>query len=128
MSITLTRTDVSRDLMRDAWRGVNTPHIRYVAVGDDATPTSSGDTKLYSERARKAVTAYTVGGTGELLINFYLSQTDAVGVNIAEIGLFAGVDATDKANTGVMVGRALYSHPGKTNTESITLQIDGLIP
>ena len=52
-----------------------------------------------------------------------LSQNDAVGVSISEVGLFGG-SATGNANSGTLIARCLYSHPAKGGSETIRLSID----
>jgi hypothetical protein len=122
-TITLTKTDAGRNLFRDAAKGAATPTIKYFALGTGNSAPSSAQTKLDAESFRKTVTSFANGATGELLINVYVAPTDAVGLNIAEVAVFGGTSATIAANSGVMLGRGLYSHPGKLNTESIVLQL-----
>jgi hypothetical protein len=122
-TITLTKTDAGRNLFRDAAKGSGTIIIKYFAVGTGSSTPSSGQTMLDAEAFRKTVTSYTNGATGELIINVYIAPSEAVGVNIAEVAVFAGTNATATANTGVMLGRGSYSKPGKLNTESIVLQL-----
>lgn len=117
-----TLTNAGRNLIRDGLRGAATPKITYVAMGTDSTAPDVANTKLGAETFRKAVTSYTNGTTGEVLINMYLAPGESVGTNIAEIGFFGG-SATSAANSGTLLARGLYSH-AKTNTESIQFQLD----
>jgi hypothetical protein len=99
--------------------------IGYVALGTSNTTPTSNDTALGNEVFRKAVTSYTNGAShGEILIDVYIADGDAVGMNIAEIGFFGGSSASSAANSGVLLGRGLYSHPNKLSTESIQAQLD----
>lgn len=124
MPITLTLANTGNNWLRDVITGADSVGTIYFAIGTgNSTPTAS-QTKLDAEAFRKAVTSFTNGASvGELLANGYLAPTDTVGTVIAEVGLFAGNSATTSANSGKMIGRALYSHT-KSSTESITLQLD----
>ncbi len=118
-------TDAGVGLLRDGAKGATNPLLLYVAVGTATTTPTAADTKLGNEVFRKKVTSYTNGaGAGEVIVALYLTPTDAVGTDIEEVGVFGGSSATSKLNTGVLLGHGLYSHPLKTNLESITLQID----
>lgn len=114
------------NLLRDAQAGTNTPKITYVALGTSNTAPTINDVKLGNEVFRKAVTSYTNGATGELLINMYLAPGDSIGTNIQEVGFFGGSSASSTPNSGVLVARGLYSHI-KLNTESIQFQLDAII-
>src|SRR5947209_4217493 len=103
-------TNAGLDLFRDGADGANSPKITYVALGTGTTAPAATDTLLQAEAFRKAVTSYTNGGShGEVLVDCYLSPTDAVGVVIGEVGVF-GRDANPTSNSGVLLGRVLYSH------------------
>lgn len=121
---TLTKTTVGLNFFRNGNRGASSPIISYFAVGSGTSSPTAAQTTLDSEQFRKAVTSYTNGTTGELLVDVYLSPTDAVGVNIQEVAVFGGGSPT--ANSGTMLGRALYtpSTNPKTNTVSIQLHLD----
>ena|SRR6266436_1597932 len=120
----LTLTNAYHNLLKNAGQGLDNAKITYVAVGTGSAAPSASDTKLVSESYRKKVSSYTNGaGVGELLVNGYLNANDAVGVVIGEIGYFAGNSATSAANSGILVGRALFSHT-KLGTEGIQLQGD----
>jgi hypothetical protein len=122
-AITLTKTTAGRNLLRDSNSGANNDLIKCFAIGTGSTAPSSGDTALTAEVFRKAITSYVNGADGEVLVNVYLAPSDAVGVVIAEIGVFGGNSASSLANSGVLLARGLYSHT-KTNVESIVLQFD----
>jgi hypothetical protein len=120
----MTVTTVGKNLVRDGTKGTTSTKLLYFAVGTDNTAPAAGNTKLGTEVFRKAVSSYTNGAsTGEILVNCYLAPGDAVGVSIAEVGVFGGNAASSAANSGVLLARGLYSHT-KTNIESITLQLD----
>lgn len=122
----LTTTDVGVNLLRDGNSGANNPLVRYFAVGSGTSTPTTSQTALDDEQFRKAVTSYTNGGAGELVIDVYLSPSDAVGVDIQEVAVFGGSSASPTPNSGVMLGRALYtpSTNPKTNTVSIQLSLD----
>jgi hypothetical protein len=123
--VALTLTDSGRNLRRDALKGTDSCKVLYWAIGSGSTAPTTSDTKLQSETLRKAVSSVSNGASvGECLISAYLSPSDAVGANIQEVGVFAGNSAKSTANSGVMLGRALWAHNPKTNLESITLQLD----
>ena len=96
----------------------------YVAVGTSSTPPTTSDTQLGAESFRKAVTTYTNGGTGEVLVSMYMAPSDDVGDNIQEVGFIGGASATSNPNTGVLIAHGLYSHASKSNTESIQFTLD----
>src|SRR2546430_12335794 len=123
--LTLTLTTNGHNLLRDALKGTDSAKVLYFALGSGTSTPTSAQTKLDAESFRKAISSTSNGaGTGEALINAYVAPNDAVGANIQEVGVFAGNSANSKANTGVMMGRALWAHNPKTNLESITLQLD----
>lgn len=114
-------TTVGLNMMRDVLNGdITDGKIKRLAWGDDATAPAIGQTQLISEQGRQAITSQTAGATGVLLSSVYLAPATAVGW-IRELGWFAGVDADDTPNNGIMIGRVLYSR-NKTNLEAI--QVD----
>lgn len=119
----ITITNVGHNLIRDGLGGLNNALIKYVAFGTSSTSPTVNDTKLGAEVFRKAVTTYTPGATGEILISMYLSPGESVGTAIAEVGFFGGNAASSSANTGVLLARGLYSHT-HTNVESIQFTLD----
>lgn len=122
--IAMTKTDGWRNVIADGQAGFDNPKITYVAIGSGTNTPSTSDTQLQSETFRKAVTTYTRGGTGELLVSLFLGPSDAIGYDIEEIGAFAGSATTGTPNSGRLVARGLWSHPSKSGSESITLALD----
>jgi hypothetical protein len=112
---TIQVTNSGVNLMRNGNSGVANPLIKYVALGTSNTTPTANDTNLGNEVFRKAVTSYVNGATGEIVITGYFTSTDAVGVNVAEIGFFGGNTATPAANTGILLAHGLYSLPNKQN-------------
>jgi hypothetical protein len=113
----ITITDAGKNMMRDATSGAQNPKITYVALGTSSATPAAGDTQLGAEVFRKAVTSYTNGSTGVIVISIYLSPTDAVGISIQEVGFFGG-NATKTANSGTLLAHGLYAHT-HIGTESI---------
>lgn len=114
-------TDAGRDLLRDALLAGTNADIVYVALGASTQTPAATDTSLIDERFRKVVTKQERNGTGSVITTVYVAPAEANDFIIEEIGWFAGSDATDATNSGVMIARVLYSRD-KTDLES--LQID----
>lgn len=126
MALTLTVTNAGYNLYRDASSNANSGIISYFALGTGNSTPIATQTQLDNEQFRKAVTSYTNGsGVGEILVNCYISPSDALGLSIAEIGIFGGNAASSSANSGVMIGRVLYSHTRpSTAIESLQMLLD----
>jgi hypothetical protein len=121
-TLTITVTTVYKNMLRDALKGdVTDCQIKYVAWGDGTTAPAASDTKLVNELGRHLVTNRTSGATGILDTIIYLAPADAV-ADIKEIGFFAGAAASGTKDSGVLVGRGLYSK-NKTNLESIQIDL-----
>lgn len=123
-TITLVKTSSGLNMIRDSLAGNSNPKITYFALGSGTATPLSSDTQLASERFRKAISSYTTGSNGEILIDCYIAPTDAVSMDIEEVAAFGGSAATTTANSGVMLGRALWSHNPKSSQESIDLKLD----
>ena|SRR5215469_14693578 len=123
--VTLTLTNDGHNYLRDLLIGADSANTIYCAVGNGtSTPTASQHT-LDNEQFRKLITSKTTGvSVGEGLINCILLDSDAAGLDIEEVAAFCGTTATSSSNTGKMLGRALWSHNPKTNSESIQIQLD----
>jgi|SRR5487761_1428355 len=120
----ITKTDAGLELWRDGAAGANNPMITYVALGNSTTPPTAGDTALGNETFRKAVTTYTDGSTGEILVTMYLGPSDDIGADIEEVGFVGGSTANAQPNTGILIAHGLWSHNPKAGTESITFTLD----
>lgn len=116
-------TNVGLNMYRSASAGNATPLVSYVALGTSNITPTAADTRLGNEVFRKAVSSYVDGTTGIEYISLYIAPSDAVGVNIAEIAFYGGGTASLAPNSGTMLARGLYSHPSKTNLESIQAQL-----
>lgn len=123
--VTLTLTNDGHNFLRDLMIGADSANTIYFAVGSGTSSPTTSQHTLDSEQYRKVITSKTTGvSTGEGLINCVLLDSEAVGVDIEELGIFCGNTATSSSNTGKMFGRALWSHNPKTSSESIQLQLD----
>lgn len=124
-TVAMTITNVGLNMLRDGLSGANTSKIAYFAIGSGTAAPSASDTRLSAETFRKAVSSYTNGiASGELVVDVYLAPTDAVGLDIEEVGIFASSSATSAANSGVLLARGLYAHNPKSALESIDLKLD----
>lgn len=113
-------TDAGLNLIAQALRdGINV-EIKYVALGSGATEPTSADVALEDERFRKQVTQQSATGTGETQTIAYIAPYEANDFTIAEVGVFAGPDASETPGSGVLIARALYSR-AKTQLESLQI-------
>ena len=119
----ITITNAGLNAIRDATKAATSVKITYVSLGTSNTAPATSDTQLGAEVFRKAVTSYTNGSTGEILINLYLAPSDAVGDDLQEVGFWCG-NASNTLNSGTLFAHGLYSHNPKTALESIQFQLD----
>lgn len=111
-------TTVNLNMLRDVYRGTVTDgKIKYLAWGSDNTAVSAAHTTLVAEFGRKAITSQAAGAAGVVTTTTYVAPYEANAPKVEELGWFAGVDATGTVDTGIMVGRILYSRD-KTAIES----------
>lgn len=114
--------DLDLNMMRDALRGTVTDlKLKYVGWGNDSTPPAAGDTKLLDEFGRKQVTFQKDGATGVLVTTTHVAPYEGNDKKIEELAWFAGVDATATKDSGILVGRVLYSRQ-KTELESLQIE------
>jgi len=76
----------------------------YIAVGDDATATSAGDTALGNETARKAIASKNSATSGVASIAVLFAAGEATGTH-REFGLFGNgntTTASGSADTGIL--------------------------
>jgi len=105
--------------------GADSAKKAYFALGNGTSATTAGQTTLVNEQFRKIISSFSNGASvGEGLINCFVSDSDAVGLDIEEIGVFSGSSASTSSNSGKLLGRALWSHNPKTAQESLQLQLD----
>jgi hypothetical protein len=101
---------VGMDMMRDLLGGaISTGQIRYLAWGSSDEANDPAQTKLVAEFGRKQITSRSNGLTGILYSTTYIGPTEGTEQKIEELGWFAGAGATDDPDTGILVGRILYS-------------------
>jgi len=114
--------DLDLNMMRDALKGTVTDlKLHYMAWGSDDTAPAAGDTKLIAEFGRKLVTLQEAGATGILVTTTYVAPYEGNEETIEELGWFAGPLASAVVDTGVLVGRVLYSR-AKTELESLQVE------
>lgn len=113
--------DTVLDQLIGAFKGDNPDlEIFYLALGTDNTAVTNADTQLGNEIFRTAVVSQSDVATGEILTEFIVLDTEAVG-NIEEIGIFGGSNATASADTGTLISRILWSKV-KSSSEEITFR------
>lgn len=126
-TIALTLTDSGHNFIRDVAKNEDQWSNIYFALGSGTSSTTHLTTALDSEGFRKLVTNVVDGASvGEALFNCFVSDSDAVGLNIQEIAIFLGLTASSSSNTGKMLGRALWAHNPKTAQESLQIQLDAI--
>lgn len=123
---TATITTDGLNLKSRVERGLDVSLVAYVALGSGTSTPTNSQHALDSEVFRKAITSVAEGSApGEILINMYLSASDANGLNIQEVGFFGGSSAGGTPNSGIMFARALYSPPStKSVNFSVQFQLD----
>lgn len=116
-------TDAGKNLLRDILSGAVTDgEIKYLAVGAGSTPPSASDVALADERFRKQITKQiNTGAPGELKTITYIAPFECNDFAIAELGWFAGPNATATPGSGILVARVLYSR-AKTALESLQIE------
>ena len=114
--------DLDLNMMRDALKGTVTDlKLKYMGWGNDSTPPAAGDTKLLDEFGRKLVTLQEDGAVGILVTTTYVAPYEGNELKIEELAWFAGVNATGTKDSGILVGRVLYSRQ-KTELESLQVE------
>ncbi|MGH2505948.1 MAG: hypothetical protein ACRDHZ_00785 [Ktedonobacteraceae bacterium] len=123
--VTLTLVNSGHGFLRDLVTGADSPNNMFFALGNGTSTPTVAQTLLDNEQFRKRITSFVNGAVvGEALINCFVSDSDAVGLDIEEVAVFSGVTASATSNSGKMLGRALWSHNPKIATESLQLQLD----
>lgn len=118
------KTTIGKGLVLDTLGemvGANYKGITYGAVGTGTTAATEADTQLQTESARNASTYSRSGTTGTFSVFFNSGEANVV---IAEIGFFGG-NASATANSGKIFNRiVLSSTVTKTNSYTLTLDLD----
>lgn len=94
--------------------------IFYLALGTGSTAVTDTDTTLDTEIFRTPIVTQTDVATGEILTEFIVLDSEAVG-NLEEIGIFAGSTATASVDTGTLISRILWTKV-KSASEEITFR------
>lgn len=110
-------TTVGLSFARDAILGTGSLEITEVAIGDDSTAPTVGDTELANERLRIEIIDKSIVDADTAITIGYVAPFEANTYTIEEIGWFGGPADAD------MFSRVLFNH-AKTDLESI--QIDRL--
>ena len=99
-------SDAGLNILRDSIRSGTSYNLGWCAFGSGTTAPAAGDTALQSEIAglRFVVTAVE-SASKRLVYSIYLSESEANGNTLAEIGLFTA------ASGGIMYCRALIDSP-----------------
>jgi len=89
--------------------------IKYLAIGDDNTAVAATDTTLTNEVFRTSFVSQLYTTTGIVTTEFYITDSDANGEDIQELGIFAGNTATAIADTGRLISHVLWSYGTKSS-------------
>lgn len=88
--------------------------IKYIAFGTNATPATPQDTRLGVEVLRKQVTQLTRLDTATVQSIVSLAASEG-NMNIREVGVFCGPNATGSANTGTLLSRVVVDITKNSN-------------
>jgi len=123
-TVNVTITNAGLNLIRDALiKGTISSLVTYGAIGTGTTAPAVTDTSLANEVFRKRIAGYSAGANvGEAIITMFMSQADAININVQEFGFFGGA-ASLIANSGTLIARGLYNHT-HTNSETLTFSLD----
>ena len=96
--------------------------VKYCALGTGATPHAASDTKLEAEQIRVPLNAdmFYTPQPGQRLVRAFYAVPNFV---IAEVGLFAGDDATPAPDSGVMLNRGNLNIDNTGSPKDITIEI-----
>lgn len=117
-------TDAGLNMVADLLAGdIVDGEIKYVALGADSTPSAPNMVKLGDEKWRKLTTYQErdIDHPGVLYTEHFVADFEANDFRCEEIGWFAGADADNTPDSGIMIARVLYSRQ-KTNLESWTIR------
>lgn len=89
----------------------------HVAVGDDDTAPTAGDTALGNEVLRKARQEYTEG-TSDVIISLFINSLEANGENLKEVGMF------DAGAAGNLLQRNIFTTITKTAGLEVWIDIE----
>lgn len=89
----------------------------HVAVGDDNTTPTAGDTVLGNELTRKARQEYTEG-TSDVIISLFLNSLESNGNALKEVGMF------DASSGGNLLQRNIFTTINKTTGLEVWIDIE----
>ena len=89
----------------------------HMAVGDDATTPTVGDTALGNELTRKAVQEVTQG-TSDVIVSLFLNSTESNGNSLKEVGMF------DAAAAGNLLERNTFTTISKTSSLEVWIDVE----
>ena len=89
----------------------------HLAVGDDDTTPTVGDTTLGNELTRKARQEYTEG-TSDVIISLWLSSLESNGNALKEVGMF------DASSGGNLLERNTFTVVNKTSSIEMWIDIE----
>lgn len=89
----------------------------HLAVGDDDTTPTAGDTALGNELTRKARQEYTEG-TSDIVMSLWIGSTEANSESLEEVGLFDAVAA------GNLLVRDTFTAIAKTASIEVWIDIE----
>lgn len=98
---------------------------QYIAVGDDPTAESAGDTTLANETARKAIGSKNDVTSGVASISVFFASGEATGTH-REFGLFGDGDttgATSSADSGILFSRTVVN-VAVAASETLTITVE----
>lgn len=99
--------------------------IKYLAMGDDSTAVAATDPTLGNEVFRTSHVSQTYSPTGIVSTEFYVTDTDANGQDIQELGIFAGNTAISTIDTGRLISHVLWNYGVKASgIELLVRRID----
>jgi hypothetical protein len=112
-------TNDGHNLIKNAAKNIDKFIITSFAIGSSNAAIDPNDHALHSLTLQKAVAAFVDGASvGEVLAYGYIGSNEAVGFDIEEVGILGGISGN------VLIARGLWSHPSKTNLESVNLIFD----
>jgi hypothetical protein len=89
--------------------------IKYLAIGDDSTAVAATDPVLGNEVFRTSHVSQAYSATGIVTTEFYVTDSDANGEDIQELGIFAGNTAIATVDTGKLISHVLWNYGVKAS-------------
>lgn len=89
--------------------------IKYLGIGDDNITPDPTNSFINSEVFRTYRVAYPTYSSGSVITEFYIADSEANGIDIQELGIFAGSQANSSLNTGILISHALWNYGVKSS-------------